>query len=219
MLRALLLVCFVACPGVLSAGAWPREKGTGFASTSTHLGWSQDVPDVRNSAPSSRYDTLYVEYGLTERWTVGLDLGHSALGEVKAIAFARRPLARPDTRLKIAGELGIGQIDGQAALRPGLSIGMGLERGWLNADLSAAFPTGSGTSETKLDLTYGRNFGRRKAIFQVLTVQSDGGPGAVSIPSSIVTPLWRRIELEVGATYGVIEDTGMGLKLGLWTNF
>lgn len=206
-------------PSTAHAGAWPREKGTGFISAVTYLSWSQDYLLWESYAPSGRYDTLYLEYGLTARWTLGLDLGRSVSGAEKVVAFARRPLARPDSWLQIAAEIGAGQIDGDTVVRPGLSLGYGWDGGWLNADLLAEHFSDRGETDVKLDLTYGQSLGRHKLMMQVQAGQQAGDDAFVRLVPSVVTPIWRAVSLEIGATYGVMGDESMGLKLGIWTEF
>ncbi|QFS81443.1 hypothetical protein FIU97_01170 [Roseivivax sp. THAF40] len=221
MLRlVLLLACtFGLLPASAIAGAWPREKGTGFVSTVTYLSWPQNYLLWESYAPETRYDTLYLEYGLTARWTVGLDLGRSVSGAEKVVAFARRPLARPDAWLQIAAEIGAGQIDGDTVLRPGLSLGYGWDGGWVNADLLAEHFSDRSETDVKLDLTYGRTLGRHKLMMQVQAGKQAGDEAFVRLVPSIVTPIWRKVSLEIGATYGVTGDESMGLKLGIWTEF
>ncbi len=221
MLRVvLLLTCTLGfLPAAALAGAWPREKGSVFLSAVSYLSWPQDTTTWISYAPTSRYDTLYLEYGLTARWTIGLDLGRSVSGAEKVVAFARRPLARPEAWLQIAAELGAGQIDGDNVLRPGLSLGMGWDGGWVNADLLAEHFSDRGETDVKLDLTYGRALGRRKVMLQLQAGQQEGDDAFLRVVPSVVQPLWRDVSLEIGVSYGAMGDDSMGLKLGLWTSF
>ncbi|SIS83925.1 hypothetical protein SAMN05421759_104201 [Roseivivax lentus] len=206
-------------PNPAEAGAWPREVGTGFASTVSYLTWPQSLGYTGARMAENRYDTLYLEYGLTPRWTIGLDLGHSVSGAEKLIVFARRPIVRPEARLQIAVEGGAGQIDGDTVLRPGLSLGYGWNGGWLNGDLLAEHQGDRGATDVKLDLTYGRALGRRKLMLQIQAGQKDGDDPFVRLAPSVVMPVWRDVSLELGVTYGLEGDDSMGLKLGIWTEF
>lgn len=219
MLRIAFTLLAICLAGPAQPGAWPREKGSAFVSFASYLSWPQDVLTWSSFEPSARYDTLYLEYGLTPRWVIGLDLGRSVSGAAKLVAFARRPLARPEARLQIAPELGLGQIDGQAVLRPGLSFGFGLPKGWLSAELIGEVFRDDGTPDVKIDLTYGRRIGKRTAMLQIQTGQQDGDQAFVRLVPSLVTPLFGPVEAEVGVSYGILGDTSMGLKLGLWTRF
>ncbi|MHA6324698.1 hypothetical protein [Roseivivax sp. CAU 1753] len=219
MLRTLCLTLVLLLPGPLLAGAWPREVGTVFLSSVSYLSWPQRPVGPYTLAPQSRYDTLYVEYGATPRWTIGLDMGRSVSGDAKLVAFVRRPLSRPEAWLKIAGELGLGEIAGRAVIRPGLSLGHGWDGGWFNADLNAERYFDAGETDVKLDMTYGRTVRRHKVMLQLQAGRQAGDDPFLRVVPSVVTPLWRQVELEVGATYGVVGDESMGLKLGVWTQF
>ncbi|MCE0506940.1 MULTISPECIES: hypothetical protein [unclassified Roseivivax] len=212
-----LLACLPAA--LAEAGAWPREKGALFVSTTSYLSWSQDLTTWTSYYPSARYDTLFIEYGLTERWTVGLDLGRSVSGATKTVAFATRPFARPVLGLQVAPTLGIGQIDGMQVIRPALSLGKGADWGWLAADFAAELFPERGETDVKLDLTMGAKFGRRRAMVQFQGGQQAGDAPFLRVVPSVTTPLFKRYELELGGSYGVIGDSSMGLKLGLWAEF
>ena len=70
----LAIIACLAAPDAM-AGAWQREPGHGFASTAVRLSWPQDVTHWTSRKPTQTYYTLYVEYGVTPRLTLGLDLG------------------------------------------------------------------------------------------------------------------------------------------------
>lgn len=82
MLRlAMIIWLLLSCPAL--AGAWPRGKGNVFVASSTYV------------LPSGAYTGLYAEWGVTERLTLGLDLGRGVSGQDKAVAFVQAPLIRP----------------------------------------------------------------------------------------------------------------------------
>ena len=221
IIRGLTLALALAgLAGHASAGAWPREEGSLFVSSLARLSWPQDVTTWTSYEPTGEYYTLYVEYGLTERLTVGLDLGRAISGGGKDVAFLRMPLGRADRRLKLAAELGLGQIEGAMVLRPGLSLGLGFRHGWLSADGLAEISLGSGETDYKLDLTWGLNlWEERKLIVQFQTGQQFGDPAFVRIEPTIVQPLTKRLKTQIGGSYGLLGDTSMGLTFGLWAEF
>ena len=90
----ILLLCL--CAQQSQAGAWPRKAGEGFANVAVRLGWPQDVGEWTSLEPSQDYSTLYMEYGLTDRLTLGLDLGHSVSGGGKTVLFLQYPLLDRD---------------------------------------------------------------------------------------------------------------------------
>ncbi|MCA0995878.1 hypothetical protein [Alloyangia pacifica] len=206
------------CAGPLQAGAWLQERGAGFASSTTRLTWPQSYGLQGWQLPSGRYDTLYVEYGLSPRVTIGADLGRAISGAGKSLLFLRLPLIGAGP-MRLSAELGGGRIEGHQALRPGLSLGLSHARGWLNADILAELRGTAGT-DVKMDLTLGLNLPqRRKAILQVQTGVQRGDPGFVRLAPSVVLPLRERLQAEIGASWGLVGDTSAGLLLGLWTQF
>lgn len=216
----LALVCALLAPGgsPAHAGAWLPPEGRGFASMTTRLTWPKDYGMQGWRVPQQRYDTLYVDYGLGRRFAVGLDLGRSISGSGKALIFLRRAL-KDEGPLRLAAELGLGQIEGASALRPGLSLGRGQAWGWINADLLAEMRGSHGT-DFKLDLTLGLTLRRgAKAILQIQSGLTRDDPPFARLAPSVVVPLHRRLQAEVGASWGLTGDDSAGLLLGLWSEF
>lgn len=219
ILAQILALTCLAAPCV-EAGAWPRKKGDGFASVSVRLGWPQDVADWTSLEPTQDYSTLYIEYGLTDRLTLGLDLGHSVSGSGKTVAFLQFPLRQADEGVHVSAQLGFGMISGDRVLRPGLSLGWSLEKGWFSIDSVAEAHLQTGRADYKLDFTWGRNLNAgRKFILQVQTGQPDGQDAFARLAPSIVIPVRDRLKFETGATFGLTGDESVGLKIGVWTEF
>lgn len=229
MLRAIVLLCCLA--STCQAGAWPREKGTTFATATIRLGWPQTV--VQGLAqglpvdpePSSRYMTLYLEHGLTEKLTLGADIGHAVSGEGKTIGFLRYPLGlAPDSRHKLSAEIGLGEIDDDTVIRPGLSYGAGFDirgvSGWIAVDaLAELYPT-SGNVDAKMDVTFGLNLQEgHRAILQVQSGQRTGDDPFARFAPSYVMPLGKNRHLEIGGSVSLMGEADVGLLLGLWQSF
>lgn len=218
LIGSILLTCLFA-PGV-EAGAWPRKQGEGFASVSIRLGWPKEISTWTQIQPTEDYSTLYFEYGVTDRLTVGLDIGHSVGGNGKTVLFAQWPIQQANKRPKIAAQLGLGVIAGNRVIRPGLSLGWGREKGWISIDSVAEAYIDSKRIDMKLDMTLGRNLARdRKLIVQVQTGKPDGRDPFVRLAPSLVLPLRGAVKMETGVTWGLTGDSSMGLKFGLWTDF
>ncbi|WP_425100387.1 hypothetical protein [Tropicibacter sp. S64] len=215
-----LLFLLATATGAL-AGAWPRERGTGFLSTGVQLAWPQNLEHWTSPNPTQQYYTFYLEYGMTDRLTLGLDLGRSVSGAGKTVAFLQWPLLDRESGPKVAVAFGFGQIGDRTVLRPGLSVGWGLQRGWLTMDALAEVQIDTSLTDYKIDFTWGRNLAHdRKVLLQVQTGQPADDPAFVRIVPSYVFPLGRRgIMVETGATYGVTGDSSMGVKFGIWKNF
>lgn len=220
MRLALTCLCLCLAASAAGAGAWPRKTGTGFASTTARLTWPQDVEQLTSPAPTEEYYTLYLEYGLSERLTLGIDLGRSVSGSGKSVVFLQFPLRNQDSGPKIAAQLGVGRISGQTVIRPGLSVGWGLKRGWLSIDSVAEMQVQTGVADYKLDMTWGRNMGAgRKLILQVQTGAPAGDPPFARFAPSMVFPLGDSLKAEAGVTYGLTGDESFGIMLGLWKTF
>ncbi|MDU8911804.1 hypothetical protein [Aestuariicoccus sp. MJ-SS9] len=213
----LALICAATSAG---AGAWQRPEGQGFASATARLSWPQEFRRYGELTPSGQYYTLYLEYGLTGRLTAGLDLGRAVSGAAKTVGFVQWPLRDRDSGLKVAGAFGLGQIDGHAVMRPGLSLGLGLARGWLTADSFAEVRLGTYETDFKIDLTWGRNLASdRKLILQVQTGAPHDAEAFVRLAPSMVFPLRDRVMFEAGGALGLVGDDSFGILLGVWTEF
>lgn len=202
------------------AGAWPRAKGEGFASTDARLSWPQDVAARRYNGTAQQYYTLYMEYGLTDRWTLGLDLGRSVSGDGKTVVFLQYPLRDRPEGMKASAQLGFGKISGETIVRPGLAIGWGLENGWLTAESVAEIRADTGVTDLKVDLTWGLNLDNgSKWIMQLQTGRPSASEDFARAATSIVVPLKGGLSVEAGVTWGLFTDETVGLKLGLWKTF
>lgn len=206
--------------GAAQAGAWPRDKGSLFATATIRLAWPQDIATWTSTNPTQVYRTIYLEYGLTRKVTLGLDLGRAVSGAGKTVAFVRYPLRDRDTGPAISGQMGIGRIAGAQVVRPGLSVGWGLPHGWLSLDGIAEVGLKDGTTDYKLDVTWGRNLPRdRKLIVQLQTGDTHADPPFARIAPSFVMPINRRVRMEGGVAWGLAGDTAMGVTFGLWSEF
>ena len=219
-LFALLAGLALGFPSLVDAGAWPREQGSTFVAAGISLRWPQDLSHWTSAAPTQEYRTFYLEYGLTDRVTLGLDLGRSVSGDDKSIVFAQIPILQKDRGPKLALQLGVGMIGEDTILRPGLAVGWGLKQGWLSADAVAEVSTADGGTDLKLDVTWGRKLARdRKLILQMQLGAPQDDPAFARFAPSLVVPLRGKLKSEIGATWGVAGDTSMGLRFGLWAEF
>ncbi|MBE0453337.1 hypothetical protein [Roseovarius autotrophicus] len=213
LLVALLLLPWFAA--MVEAGAWPREKGQVFLSFSSQF-------EERDKTGINRQSfSFYAEYGATERLTLGLDINGDALRMSKAIAFLRWSVGHTGRPLKLALELGAGQAEDAAALRPGLSIGrgfaLGKRHGWLNADLRAIL--GGGTA-FETDLTAGLAvMPRTLAVVQLQAGAPGEGRDYLRLAPSLVYEMRPGAQIELGLIQPLSGGGERGVTLGLWRRF
>jgi hypothetical protein len=223
-MRLLFAVCLILSQGVAPiahAGAWLREKGAGFISLS--FGATQF---------SETTNALYVEYGLSDKTTIGLDVSAftNALNVRNGIGnlFIRRrlgPSNRPD---KWAYEIGVGGIWGNERQLPtfktGISWGRGYDldgrAGWINLDGAFIYEPLQGQHITKLDATLGMELGDvLSGILEVnMSYQNNDTFGAVE-PSLLIRPRGSKFNFKVGAQIPFNEQEKSALKLGIWRKF
>lgn len=213
-----------------TAGAWPRPKGETFVSLATRQSTGARtliaaVQDIRS------YNSIYVEHGLTDRLTVGLDAGQGRGPDEQVTAglvFARLPIWSPGDH-KVAADLGFGLledgVDGvQTRVRSGLSWGRGFESrwggGWLGMEASYEYRVPSGDSAVKADFTAGlKPTDRWMTILQLQTgAYPDSDPIARLAPS-VVRRIGPRTHLQAGGLAPLAGDDAWGATLALWFTF
>ncbi|MEL7211728.1 MAG: hypothetical protein AAGK92_03635 [Pseudomonadota bacterium] len=227
-----MLLFFLMWPSFSHAGAWPREKGGVFLSFSTATRASTqahatNVPELAHSAENS----LYAEYGLTPRITLGFDgMMTDSVSYGQALVFARVALGDQEAANRYAASFAIGQfidtvidtdhLDAEhtTLTRLGLHYGRGLKNGWIGAD---AFATQGATgTDLKLDATWGlKPWERWMFIAQLQSGQPAEGDSYMNFAPSVVWRMNKRVSLEVGVIHPLHGDGETALKLGTWTEF
>lgn len=215
MWRALTLLALML-PCLAQAGPWLRGEGEGF------LSYSLTLEEVDETAASDGYASVFAEYGVTPNLTLGIDLGTDENGFFTAFAFALLPLSRD--QIKVAFEMGAGVIDGDAALRPGLSLGTGFTAmgrpGWFTIDARGEIMADDGDATFSSDLTLGIT--PRPSTKLILQLQQGGpmsDPDYMRLAPSIVWETGPGRHLELGATAGLKNAEAYGIKLGFWRSF
>ncbi|WP_417727972.1 hypothetical protein [Roseovarius sp.] len=219
MLRCLLIAVLVLpwLIGMAGAGAWPRGKGQTFLAASGQIEGPDQFGLYRQNF------TLYAEHGLTERLTLGLDLGGDTLRMTKSIAFVRWPIGQDAQAVKIAVEMGLGEVSEETALRPGVSLGRGFtlwgRHGWAAFD-GRAVVFGSGDMTLESDITFGLNTtARSKVLVQLQTGHPALGQAYTRFAPSYVYATRPGAHLEFGLVLPVSGGGERGVKLGLWREF
>ncbi|WP_456385585.1 hypothetical protein [Profundibacter sp.] len=239
MLRLIALLVLLAFPTVAQSGAWLREKGALF------LSWSNSISTLSTSSFAT--DTsLYAEYGLTKRLTVGFDGYLGASGKAsEAYLFMRMPLgksggksggksSRP-AQMALTFGMGVktipnpwGTTTEQTLAKLGFSWGRGLKKGWLGFDASVSsvvkssifVPAQAGTSFSA-DFTWGQKpSDRLMLIWQVQTGKTTNGPAYAKFAPSLIWSFGGgKNSVEVGLVKGLTGDNTQSVKLGFWKSF
>lgn len=224
----------LALPAVAEAGAWPRERGELFLSFGQQV--STGATTLLGAATDIRsWSSVYAEYGLTGRLTVGLDAG---LGQGQderieaALVFARWPVWSPGEH-RIALDLGLGTVAEtdevrQTRLRLGLAWGRGIAEGggwrrgggWLGMESSAELREPAGEVAFKADFTAGWKPSERwMVIGQVQTGYYPDAGGIVRLAPSVVRKVSARSHLQLGATAELVGEPALGLAGSVWFSF
>ena len=215
-----LLICVSAQQSL--AGAWPRGKGNAFISSTASMTWPSgrdfDLPDV--------YGGGYFEYGLSDRLTLGVDLGSSDAtrpDRLKAVGFLRYTLTNAQSRHQFALDLGGGQNLGQNAIRLGASYGTGLKilqrSGWLSIEAHVLGNPKNLQSSQSLDATLGVNLehGKLMALFSAYSAPT--GQSTLTLTPSYAHKLPGKRHLVIGVTFDLRGAPDPALKLGVWQEF
>jgi hypothetical protein len=213
-----------------AAGAWPRPKGETFISIATRqsTGARTLVAAVQDI---DSYNSIYVEHGLTDRLTVGLDAGQGRGPDEEiaaALVFARLPVWSPGEH-RLAADLGFGlledEVDGtETRIRPGLAWGRGFESrwggGWLGMEASWEYRLPTGDNAIKVDFTAGlKPTDRWMTILQLQTGAFPGSDPIARLAPSVVRRLGARTHLQVGGLAPLAGDDAWGATLALWLTF
>lgn len=217
----ILSLAGVAGPGAAVAGAWPRDEGEVFLSLGGNLALFGDA--VR---PVHYDPTVYLEYGLTDRLTLGFDGYTADAGSVGSLfGWARMPLGPTDRNAKwaVSGALGAtllasGRYD--PMLRLGLHWGRGLDDGWLAVDAQAQVGVGALSHQAKIDASWGYGLGRGWTVL----MQGQVGYGLqgdlyAKLSPSLVYKVNDAISLRAGLTRALTGDRGGGLTFETWLRF
>ncbi len=213
-----LLVLFA--PQV-QAGAWSREKGTLFIAADGNFLLSEGA-----ELPVYYDPTVYAEYGLSDRVTLGLDLYTANKGRIaSAFGFIGVPVGSIETRSRATISLGYGyrlnpDTSTEGLIRLGLSMGRGLDKGWLAADTSATFGTLDATWRPKADFTWGTVWSNRwTATLQLQTGQGFFNDNYAKISPTIIFSIKDSFKINLGAVKALSGDGGGAIKFETWLTF
>ena len=199
VLFTVILLIWQCMASTAYAGAWLREKGTGF--TSLSFGATQF---------SETTNALYIEYGLSDKTTIGLDISSftNALNVRNGFGnlFMRRAIGPTDRPNKWAYEIGVGGLWGNEKHLPTFKTAISWGRGFQII--------------AKLDAALGMNFGGITTGLLEVTISSQNSEtyGALE-PSVLLRPKDSSFSVKLGAQIPFDEQEKAALKLGIWRKF
>lgn len=209
------------CANPVFAGAWAREKGQFFTASGGNFLLSDGA-----QLPVHYDPTFYLEYGLSDLLTVGLDYHTADQGRIDTgFIFARFPLGDTTQRDKIAVSLAYGaRVDEfnpmEMLMRGGLSWGRGLDSGWLAIDYTATYGDIDKVFRSKADFTWGYNLNDRwTTTLQLQTGEGFNDDVYAKISPSVLFTVNDTYRVALGAVQGLTGDRGSALKVDLWTTF
>lgn len=238
LVARLILACAVLVallPGNAAGGPWPREPGQAFLSL-TH----------ERDKSGNAYTGLYGEYGLSRRRTLGLEIGHTDVGETTALLWYQRSLDEGTGPNRLSWSMGLGVIrrDGEllpsshAALMWGRGFQGPWEGGWLTAEgrikasgrpETVRMRQGMSVVEyayltpevvTKLDLTLGLRPTPLWAVVNQLRVESAKDRDfSAKLATSLVRDLPGPARIEAGLIAPLSGPGEPALKIGTWLEF
>lgn len=228
---ALTALLFALSASQVAAGAWPRETGTAFVSLS-QIFTTGLKPLLAPGEELTSYSSIYAEYGLTDRVTLGFDAAYG-MGDGASlrtgIAFARLPFWQGEGENRFAADFGIGyrdngQGDQDLRLRPGLAWGRGFEsgwgQGWMGVESSAEMLYPAQDIILKTDFTTGlKPTDDWMMILQVQTGRYPGSGAMVRLAPSVVRAMGLSSHLQIGLDATVLGDDSIGIKLATWFTF
>ncbi|WP_318328264.1 hypothetical protein [Sulfitobacter sp. D35] len=219
-LIALTVWLWLAMP--VLAGAWMREEGTGFFSSS-----------IEHDGKEQGNASTYLEFGARPDLTVGADLSIELFPESTSTSYAgfflRRPLGNAEGTHRWAWRLGAGVAWDMEVTQPyletGLHWGRGIELwqryGWAAIDGTIKWETMTGDQIVKLDSTLGLGVSERLKGMMQLFLEYDQETTVTKVAPSV---LWEP-EGFGGFTFqfGAVIESGAEdrptLKLGIWREF
>jgi len=203
------------------AGAWPRERGQLFIAAGGNFLLSEQA-----QLPVHYDPTLYLEYGLTDKVSAGLDLHTADAGRIGSVyVFASFPLGDTQAQQKLAGSLAFGaqmkpDIDTETLMRGGLSWGLGLQNGWLAVDASATYGTIDRIFRPKMDATFGHNWSQNwTTSLQLQTGQGTTNDYYAKIAPSVTYKFRDNLNVHLGAVHALTGDRGSAMKAETWITF
>ena len=230
-----LLALLPVWPAGGEAGPWPREPGRTLLSLSTE-----------RDRDGNSYTSLYGEYGLAPPRTLGVEIGHTNVGETSALIWIQRALDDGQGPHRLSFSLGAGAVErdgewlplGQVAIGYGRGFEGILGGGWLAAEAKVKLAgemrgvitrTGLTQTETahltpevttKADLTLGfRPLPSMMLVNQLRLEDRQDTDFTAGLAMSVVHDLGGPAKLEIGIVEPLSGPGERALRIGTWVEF
>ncbi|MDX8347094.1 hypothetical protein SLH49_03760 [Cognatiyoonia sp. IB215446] len=215
------VICLLVTPQAAVSGAWAREEGQFFLSSGGNFLLSDGA-----QLPVHYDPTLYLEYGLTDILTIGVDYHTADQGRIDTgFVFARFPLGETTGATRYAASIGFGaRVDEfnprENLVQGGLFWGRGYSAGWFAVDFTATHGDLSENFRAKADFTWGHNLSDRwTTSLQLQTGEGFSGDTYAKINPAIIMTLTQNHRISLGAVRALTGDEGSALKLNVWSTF
>lgn len=210
------------------AGPWPRAEKTFFSATAVDI--SQQPTRLNPSDDAIHmYNTGYLEYGLTPKLSLGINVIHPTSEPVDAEVFVGINILQKGPHA-LSVELGWlnrlillpdGQIDQATGTSIGLAYGRGLslfgKNGWATAELHVK--NHDHGREIKFDTTLGINFDSGwLAMIQTFNSQIDG-TWSHKVAPSFAMPYGEKQKVAFGLRAPVDAPERTAIHVGIWSEF
>jgi len=215
-----ILICCLALPSPVHAGAWLRENGTWFLSV---------VGILRHQATGTAFETdIFADYGLTPRLSTGISIHANAGADGHTLAFLRWPIGSTegDALLSLSAAAGGYRENGvwQPMARLGWAWGRGFRWGegwgWVDVDAAVEYRATIGRPLWKLDAVVGQSTGALiRPMFKLETTQISNRPLIWSVSANMLISRTPGKTLVIGLEHKHEASNSIGLRFGLWREF
>ncbi len=218
---ALVWIAVLFVPSAAHANPWPREKGQIFTAFSGTYRYASNSRTVEFDGDA------YVEYGLTARTTLGVSANDNQIDYSHGYVFVRHAFSPPDQQFKLAAHLALGasrrDLDWGPMARVGFSAGRGTDfwkQGWWSVTAAVEHHELWPDPLYKIDATFGLNLTPRlKAILDLETSQRRDSTDVFTLRGSVAWAVRERTHLVVGLEAKEVNETFLGLRVGIWQTF
>jgi len=215
------VICLLVAPQAVFAGAWAREEGQLFLSTGGNFLLSDGA-----QLPVHYDPTVYLEYGLTDVLTIGVDYHTADQGRINTgLVFARFPLGETTGPTRFAASIGYGarvvEFNPRENLLQGVLFwGRGYHAGWFAIDYTATRGDITEMFRSKTDFTWGHHLSDRwTTTLQLQTGEGFSGDFYAKINPAVIWTINENHRVSLGAVQALTGDEGSALKLNIWSTF